>query len=105
MNRLHNAKEIEEDDDSGRVRRQISQCEFVAFLCIGIDLYSCTKRDVPTGALDQKTGKQVMELFHRLNDDGRTIIMITHDSNIASHAGRIVRILDGNIGEGDLSDA
>ena len=61
--------------------------------------------DEPTGALDQKTGKQVMELFHRLNDDGRTIIMITHDSNIASHAGRIVRILDGNIGEGDLSDA
>lgn len=61
--------------------------------------------DEPTGALDQKTGKQVMELFHKLNDDGRTIIMITHDAKIASHASRIVRILDGNIGEGDLSDA
>ena len=61
--------------------------------------------DEPTGALDQKTGRQVMELFHRLNDDGRTIIMITHDAKIADHAGRIVRILDGNIGEGDLSDA
>ena len=61
--------------------------------------------DEPTGALDQKTGKQVMELFHRLNEDGRTIIMITHDAQIARHAKRIVRILDGCIGEGDLSDA
>lgn len=61
--------------------------------------------DEPTGALDQKTGKQVMELFHQLNEDGRTIIMITHDAQIASHAKRIVRILDGCIGEGNLSDA
>lgn len=61
--------------------------------------------DEPTGALDQKTGKQVMELFHELNEDGRTIIMITHDAKIASHSKRIVRILDGNIGEGVLEDA
>lgn len=61
--------------------------------------------DEPTGALDQKTGKQVMELFHELNDEGRTIIMITHDSKIAAHAKRIVRILDGNISEGALEDA
>lgn len=61
--------------------------------------------DEPTGALDQKTGKQLMELFHQLNEDGRTIIMITHDAQIASHAKRIVRILDGCIGEGALSDA
>ena len=61
--------------------------------------------DEPTGALDQKTGKQVMELFHKLNDNGRTIIMITHDVQIAGHASRIVKILDGNIGEGQVSDA
>lgn len=61
--------------------------------------------DEPTGALDQKTGRQVMELFHELNEEGRTIIMITHDIHIAEHAGRIVRILDGNIGEGALEDA
>lgn len=61
--------------------------------------------DEPTGALDQKTGKQVMELFHELNDEGRTIIMITHDAKIAAHATRIVRILDGNISEGALEDA
>lgn len=61
--------------------------------------------DEPTGALDQKTGRAVMELFHELNDEGRTIIMITHDAGIARHAKRIVRILDGNISEGDVSDA
>ena len=61
--------------------------------------------DEPTGALDQKTGRQVMELFHKINDEGKTIIMITHDANIAAHAKRIVRILDGSIGEGDTADA
>ena len=61
--------------------------------------------DEPTGALDQKTGRQVMDLFHDLNEEGRTIIMITHDKHIAEHAKRIVRILDGNIGEGELEDA
>lgn len=61
--------------------------------------------DEPTGALDQKTGAQVMELFHSLNDEGRCIIMITHDVNIARHAKRIVRILDGNISEGVVEDA
>lgn len=61
--------------------------------------------DEPTGALDQKTGQQVMDLFHKLNDEGRTIIMITHDVNIAKHAKRIVRILDGNISEGVVEDA
>ncbi len=61
--------------------------------------------DEPTGALDQKTGAAVMELFHALNDEGRTIIMITHDVNIAKHAKRIVRILDGNISEGVVEDA
>jgi putative ABC transport system ATP-binding protein len=55
--------------------------------------------DEPTGALDQKTGAQVMKLFEELNKDGRTIIMITHDINIAHHAKRIVRILDGHLSE------
>lgn len=61
--------------------------------------------DEPTGALDQNTGRQVMELFHDINSEGHTIIMITHDANIASHASRIVRILDGNLEDGDLTDA
>lgn len=53
--------------------------------------------DEPTGALDQKTSYQVMELFKSLNKEGRTIIMITHDETIAKEASRIVRILDGNL--------
>ena len=56
--------------------------------------------DEPTGALDQTTGRQVMELFHELNDEGRTVIMITHDLSIARHARRIVNILDGVLSEG-----
>ena len=56
--------------------------------------------DEPTGALDQRTGEQVMELFRGLNDEGRTIIMITHDLKIACHATRIVNILDGVLSEG-----
>jgi putative ABC transport system ATP-binding protein len=55
--------------------------------------------DEPTGALDQKTGAQVMNLFQELNTDGRTIVMITHDINIARHAKRIVNILDGYLTE------
>ena len=61
--------------------------------------------DEPTGALDQKTGSQVMDLFHNLNDEGRSIIMITHDAKIAKHASKIVRILDGNLSDGMLEDA
>ncbi len=56
--------------------------------------------DEPTGALDQKTGAQIMALFRELNEEHRTIIMITHDMHIASHARRIVRIIDGEITEG-----
>lgn len=55
--------------------------------------------DEPTGALDQKTGAQVMELFEEINREGRTILMITHDTTIASHAKRIIKILDGCLSE------
>ena len=51
--------------------------------------------DEPTGALDSKSGEQVMELFQSLNDEGVSILMITHDAEIASWAGRIVEIRDG----------
>ena len=53
--------------------------------------------DEPTGALDQKTGAQIMELFEQLNNEGKTIIMITHDPKIARRAKRIVHILDGKL--------
>lgn len=55
--------------------------------------------DEPTGALDSKSGKQIMELFERLNEEGVTIVMITHDAKIASYAKRVIRIIDGEIEE------
>ena len=61
--------------------------------------------DEPTGALDQKTGNQVMELFLNLNREGHTIIMITHDKHIAGFASRVVRLLDGVLSEGGLEIA
>ena len=58
--------------------------------------------DEPTGALDQKTGRQVMALFQELNEEGRTVVMITHDIHIASCARRVVHIIDGELREGSL---
>ena len=53
--------------------------------------------DEPTGALDSKTGKHVLEILHTLNEEGTTIILITHDNSIAATAHRVVRISDGHI--------
>lgn len=61
--------------------------------------------DEPTGALDSKSGEQIMELFETLNSEGVTIVMITHDPKIAAHAKRVVRIIDGVIFEGDGEEA
>lgn len=58
--------------------------------------------DEPTGALDSKTSREVMELLQKLNADGQTIILITHDINIAKCAKRIVRITDGRLYEGEV---
>jgi putative ABC transport system ATP-binding protein len=59
--------------------------------------------DEPTGALDQKTGRQIMALFRELNEEHRTIVMITHDMNIAANARRVVHIIDGQITEGEAA--
>ncbi len=53
--------------------------------------------DEPTGALDSATGKEVLELFTELHKAGNTIVMITHDLNVAKYAERIVTIIDGEI--------
>lgn len=55
--------------------------------------------DEPTGALDQSSGKDVLKLFRKLNEMGNTIVMITHDLNVAQAANRIVRIVDGQLYE------
>lgn len=53
--------------------------------------------DEPTGALDTKTSEEIMQLFKDLNNQGRTIIIVTHDFNIAQQCDRIIEISDGNI--------
>ncbi len=60
--------------------------------------------DEPTGNLDTKTGEEIMKIFEDLNRDGRTIIMITHDPEIAAHADRIVRVKDGLLVDGDVNN-
>jgi putative ABC transport system ATP-binding protein len=55
--------------------------------------------DEPTGALDRQTGREVMELLAALNARGKTIIVITHDENVAAYAHRVVRIEDGRIAD------
>lgn len=53
--------------------------------------------DEPTGNLDSKSGDEIMRTFVRLNESGKTVVVITHDQNIASHAKKIVKIKDGEI--------
>ena len=61
--------------------------------------------DEPTGALDSRTSRQILDFFRELNEEGNTIIMITHDNSIAVKAKRVVRIMDGKINfDGDSSD-
>ena len=58
--------------------------------------------DEPTGALDSKTGREILDLLKKLNEEGNTIVLITHDLGIAEEAKRIIRIQDGKIIEDRL---
>lgn len=61
--------------------------------------------DEPTGALDSRTSRDVLNFLKQLNDEGNTIVMITHDNSIAMEARRVVRIADGKITfDGDVKD-
>ncbi len=55
--------------------------------------------DEPTGALDSRTGEEILALFKRLRDDGHTVILITHDAHVAAHADRTVVMHDGRLAE------
>jgi putative ABC transport system ATP-binding protein len=53
--------------------------------------------DEPTGALDSRTGVEIMALFQRLNEQGITVIVVTHDAEVARYAKRILRFRDGHL--------
>jgi putative ABC transport system ATP-binding protein len=59
--------------------------------------------DEPTGNLDSKTGQEIMQIFRRLHDEGRTIIMVTHDKELAKNCNKIIRLKDGRIENGESS--
>ena len=56
--------------------------------------------DEPTGCLDSKTGREIIDVFHRLRDDGLTIFLVTHDLAVAARADRIVHVQDGRVVDG-----
>ena len=67
-------------------------------LAVSPEAISC---DEPTGALDSVSGRQIMELFSELNQEGMTVLMITHDAQIAGCADRMVMIKDGRLKDGE----
>ena len=75
------------------------QCQRVAIARAMVNNPKLLLADEPTGALDSKSGAQVMELFQKLNEEGVSVLMITHDAEIAEHAGRTVLIRDGELQE------
>lgn len=77
------------------------QCQRVAIARAIVGQPKLLLADEPTGALDSASGAQIMELFKQLHDSGSTIIMITHDQNVANHANIIRYIHDGKLSGGD----
>lgn len=73
------------------------QCQRVAIARAIINRPEVILADEPTGALDKKTSQEVMEIFKELNLEGRTVIIVTHDENIAKYCNRIIKIEDGEI--------
>ena len=73
------------------------QCQRVAIARAMVGKPDILLADEPTGALDTKSGNQIMEIFRQLSNEGMTIIMITHEPSIAEHADKTYRILDGEL--------
>ena len=73
------------------------QCQRVAIARAIVGRPTLLLADEPTGALDSESGRMILGLFKELHDAGSTIIMITHDANVAAHADRICRISDGKL--------
>ena len=59
--------------------------------------FHTTKLNLPTGALDSKTSGEIMDVFEKLNQGGKTVIIVTHDMEVAARCGRVIEISDGEI--------
>ncbi len=79
------------------------QCQRVAIARAIVNNPRVLLADEPTGALDTKSGEQIMEIFQKLNEEGVTIVMITHEPEIAAHAKRVLHIRDGMLLEAQAS--
>ncbi|MFA6495143.1 MAG: ABC transporter ATP-binding protein [Candidatus Paceibacterota bacterium] len=88
-----------EEDHFGHYSNQLSggQMQRVAIARALVNNPAIILADEPTGNLDTQTGEVVLQTFERLNKEGRTIILITHERDVAEHAGRIITIRDGAI--------
>ena len=102
---LNILKLVEMDGMESRMTNQLSggQMQRVAIARAIVNSPKLLLADEPTGALDSKSGAQVMELFQKLNDEGVTVLMITHDPEIAAHAKRVVTIRDGELREKEVN--
>ena len=78
------------------------QCQRVAIARAMVGQPKLLLADEPTGALDTKSGNQIMEIFRQLSADGMTIVMITHEPSIADCADKTYRILDGELFTGEV---
>lgn len=88
---------IENKENSYPTELSGGQCQRVAIARALINNPNIILADEPTGALDKKTGIQIMEILKQLNEEGKTVIIVSHDENIYSKCNRIIRIEDGNI--------
>ena len=94
-------KKVGLESKAGQYPYQLSggQCQRVAIARAIVNNPKILLADEPTGALDSQSGAQIMELFQTLNDEGVTVVMITHDLDVANHAKRVLHIRDGQFAE------
>ncbi|AAO35512.1 ABC transporter ATP-binding protein [Clostridium tetani] len=92
-------RKLKLDDKINKSIKELSggECQRVAIARAIANDPEIILADEPTGALDQKTGQDVMNIFKDLNREGKTVIIVTHDSKIADQCNRIVKIEDGVI--------
>ena len=92
VNLLHRAKHLPTELSGGQQQR-------VAIARALVTNPSLILADEPTGNLDSKTSQEIMDIFHELHQQGNTIVLITHDNDVAKQAQRAIHILDGQIRE------